>query len=88
MADISRRIMLGQEHLSSLRESHLQELAAQTRLDYVRVDSPSGFVEELHKEKYARRTPALSDLSWIPATLAFISLICAFILVPWRRSAV
>ena len=86
MPNIARRIALGQEHLSSLRENHLQELATQTGLDYVRIDSPLHFVENLRKEKYARRTPVLSDMGWIPATLAFISLVCCFIVVPWRKS--
>jgi mxaL protein len=88
MPNIARRIALGQEHLSSLREQHLQELATQTGLDYARIDSPSAFVDSLHMQKYARRTPVLSDMGWIPATLAFISLIYCFVVVPWRlRSA-
>lgn len=84
MPNIARRIALGQEHLSSLRERHLQELATQTGLDYVRIESPLEFVESLDIEKYARRTPVLSDMGWIPATLAFISLIYCFFVVPWR----
>lgn len=85
MANIARRIMLGQEHLSSLREDYLQELAAQTGLDYVRIDSPAKFVENLRKQKYARRTLVMSDMGWIPATLAFISLVNCFVVVPWRN---
>ena len=86
MANIARRIMLGQEHLSSLRENHLQELAAQTGLDYVRVDSPLKFVETLRNEKYARRTPVLSDMGWIPATLAFVCLSYCLVVMPWRNN--
>lgn len=85
MANIARRIALGQEHLSSLQEVHLRELAMQTRLDYVRVDSPSKFVESLLNEKYARRTPMLSDMGWIPATLSFVCLIYCLVFVPWRN---
>lgn len=85
MPNIARRIALGQEHLSSLREKHLQELATQTGLDYVRIDSPSQFVENLRTQKYARRTPVLSEMGWIPAMLAFVSLIYCFVVVPWRR---
>ena len=85
LASIARRIALGQEHLSSLREIHLNELATQTGLDYVRVDSPSKFVKILRKERYARRTPVLSDMGWIPATLAFACLIYCFVVVPWRN---
>jgi len=87
MANISRRIMLGQEHLSSLRENHLQELAAQTGLDYVRIESPLQFVENLRNEKYARRTPMLSDMGWIPASLAFMSLFYCFVVIPRKKSA-
>ena len=85
MANIARRVALGQEHLSSLQEDHLRELAMQTGLDYVRVDSPSNFVESLLNEKYARRTPILSDVGWIPATLAFVCLIYGLVVVPWRN---
>ncbi len=85
LASIARRIALGQEHLSSLREIHLNALATQTGLDYVRVESPSNFVESLRKERYARRTPVLSDMGWIPATLAFACLIYCFVVVPWRN---
>lgn len=84
MANIARRIMLGQEHLSSLQEDHLRELAMQTGLDYVRVDSPSTFVESLLDDKYARRTPVLSDFGWIPATLAFFCLIYGLVVMPSR----
>jgi len=69
------------------KENHLQELAEQTGLNYVRIDSPSHFVENLRKEKYARRTPVLSDMGWIPATLAFGCLIYCFVVVPWRSAS-
>ena len=78
MANVARRIALGQEHLSSLRETYLQELATQTGLDYLRIDSPARFVEGLRQREYARRTPVLTDLGWIPATLAFICLLYCF----------
>lgn len=86
MPNIARRIALGQEHLSSLRENHLQELAVQTGLDYVRIDSLLEFVGSLGMGKYARRTPVMSDMGWIPAALAFVSLVYCFVVVPWRES--
>lgn len=82
MADVARRIALGQEHLSSLRENYLQELATQTGLDYLRIDSPSDFIRGLRQDAYARRTPVVSDLGWIPATLAFVCLTYCFVLQP------
>lgn len=83
MADVARRIMLGQEHLSSLREPHLRELAARTGLDYVRLDSASTFVEKLHKETYARRIPVETATGWLPASLAFACLVHCLIAIPW-----
>ncbi len=82
MTDIAGRIALGQEHLSSLRENHLRELARQTGLDYARIESPSGFIRGLRQESYARRTPVTSDMGWIPATLALTCLTYCFVLQP------
>lgn len=86
MANIARRIALGREHLSSLREPHLQELALQTGLDYVRADSVQKLLEVLLAEKYARRTQVLSAVGWFPAMLALASLVYCFIVVPWREN--
>ena len=84
MPNVARRIALGQEHLSSIREPHLQELATQTGLDYARIESPSAFVDTLAVERYARRTPVLSDMGFIPASLAFLSLVYSFVVYPFR----
>ena len=85
MANIARRIALGQEHLSALREKYLQELAEQTGLDYVRVESPMNFVKRLQNENYAMQTRVLTDFGWIPATLAFACMIYSFVIAPWRN---
>ncbi len=82
MVDIARRIALDQEHLSSLREKYLRELATQTGLDYVRVDSPSEFMVSLRRPAYAERRAVETDLGWIPATLAFLCLTYCFVLLP------
>ena len=87
MADIARRIALGQEHLSSLRENYLQELATRTGLDYVRADSPSEFMASLRQDAYAGRRVIQTDLGWIPATLAFLSLMYCFVLLPHLNGA-
>lgn len=84
MANVARRIALGQEHLSSLREQYLQELANETGLDYIRVESPSQLVQSLRRDTYARRTPVSTDAGWMPATLAFIFLVYSFLLLPAR----
>lgn len=85
LGNLARRIALGQEHLSSLRETHLRDLAVQTGLDYVRIESTSGFVESLLQKKYARRTPVMFDMGWIPALFAFMSLVYCFVIIPWRN---
>ncbi|MCP4300840.1 MAG: VWA domain-containing protein [Gammaproteobacteria bacterium] len=82
MVDVARRIALGQEHLSSLRENYLQELATQTGLDYVRVESPSEFTASLRLKAYAGRRVVQTDLGWIPAILAFFCLTYCFVLLP------
>ena len=82
MADVARRIALGQEHLSALREQYLLELATQTGLDYVRVDSLESFTAALRQPAYARRTTADTDLGWIPASAAFACLMYCFVFLP------
>lgn len=85
LADVARRIMLGQEHLSSLREPHLQKLARQTGLDYVRIDSASTFAESLHNKTYARHIPVQTATGWVPATLALACLVYCLIALPWMH---
>ena len=84
LGNVARRIALGQEHLSSLREAYLQELASLTGLDYARVDSIPAFVQHLRQDQYARRTPVATDLGWIPATFAFLCLLYCFVAMPLR----
>ena len=85
MANIARRIALGQEHLSALREQHLQDLGNQTGLDYVRVASSTDFVENLLNERYAMRSRVSSDLGWVPASLALLCLMQGLVFTPWRN---
>lgn len=84
MVNIARRIALGQEHLSALREVYLQELAIRTQLDYERITSKEDFLAAMQQQKYARRTPVMSDIGWIPALLAFACLVYCFVIIPMR----
>lgn len=86
MVDISRRIAMGQEHLSALREGYLRELAITSGLDYFRVDSVEKLLRSLKRDSYGRRTAVATDLGWIPATLAFALLLYCFIVLPKRVS--
>ncbi len=84
MVDLSRRIALGQEHLSALHESYLQDLAVMSGLDYFHVDTVEDFLRSLKRDTYGRRTAVATDLGWIPATLAFALLLYCFIVLPGR----
>jgi len=73
----------GTEHLSSLKESHLRELAALTGLRYVRLQS-STEVDELMRDDRTLRT--LSVPVDVRTTLAGIALVLiAFAIGPLRR---
>ncbi len=67
------------EHLSELRERYLQSLAAQLSLGYQRLGSESTLARTLLDRRCAHRTPAPTDLRWIPALLALL-------LLAWRYS--
>ncbi len=60
----------GAEHLSELREPHLQELARQVGFDYARLSSPESIARAMLDKRFARRAKAATDLYWIPALLA------------------
>jgi mxaL protein len=54
-ASSERSVAIGTEHLSSLKQAHLRELAALTGLDYVRLE-PSTDVAEVLQERRSSRT--------------------------------
>jgi len=68
-----------QEHLSSLREPHLQELAQQVGFQYARLARPSALSDALRDSRYAQRRPVATDLSWLPAIAALLLLIWRFL---------
>lgn len=67
------------EHLSSLREPHLQELAQRVGFEYVRLARPSGISEAMRDPRFAQRRPAATDLSWLPAIGALVVLVWRFL---------
>ncbi|MGQ4273744.1 vWA domain-containing protein [Terrihabitans sp. B22-R8] len=64
----------GNEHLSSLREPHLQALAAQTGLAYARLDSPASLVAAIAGATRERPVPTRIDMAPVPAVLALLTL--------------
>lgn len=78
----------GAEHLSSLREPHLQEVAHQVGFGYARLSSPESIARVMLDKRFARRDEARTDLYWIPALLALVLLAARFsplALRPGRR---
>lgn len=67
------------EHLSELRESYLQGLAAQLGLGYRRLDSPSALTRALLDRRCAHRIGTPTDIRWLPALVAFV-------LLTWRHA--
>src|SRR5882757_10149160 len=75
----------GAEHLSSLREPHLQEVAHQVGFGYTHLSSPETIARAMLDKRFARREKALTDLYWIPALLALVLLAARFSPVSLRR---
>lgn len=65
------------EHLSELREDHLQGLAKLMGLGYRRLDTPATLGAALLDPALARPEPVATDLRWLPALLALL-------LLAWR----
>jgi len=68
----------GLEHLSGLREQHLQTLAQRLQLDYVRLTDQSSLSKAMRDSRFARRRPVPTDLSWLAAALALVVLAVRF----------
>ena len=85
MSDVARRIAEGTEHLSSLRETYLQQLAGETRLEYFRPETPQQLADWLTRPTFADQKPVETDLRWLPGILATLSLLLAYVRLPSFR---
>ena len=65
----------GSEHLSSLREPYLMQLAKETGLAYRRLGSPADLIAALKDHALAQQQTVSADLAWIPALLALFCLV-------------
>jgi mxaL protein len=77
----------GAEHLSGLREPHLQEIAHQVGFEYARLNGPEAMARAMLDRRFARRELALTDLYWIPALGALLLLAARFSPLSLRRRA-
>lgn len=66
------------EHLSSLREGHLKQLAQDVQLDYRRLTDLQAMSEAMRDGRFARRAPQPTDVGWMAATLALLLLVIRF----------
>jgi mxaL protein len=72
------RGILGAEHLSALREPHLQQLAARAGYSYARLTDRDSISAAMRDERFIRRGSAPMDLYWIPAALALLLLVLRY----------
>lgn len=62
------------EHLSELREGHLQSLAKLVGVNYLRLNTPDALKTAMLDRSFAQYQAADTDLRWIPALLALLLL--------------
>ena len=67
------------EHLSSLREAHLRDVARLVGLNYLRLDAPDRLRAVMLDPRFARRHDEPTDVSWLPLSLALA------LMVWWAR---
>lgn len=68
----------GLEHLSGLREQHLQTIAQRLQLNYVRLTNQSSLSKAMHDSRFGRRRTVPTDLSSLAAALALVLLAVRF----------
>jgi mxaL protein len=66
------------EHLSGLREPHLQELAKRIGFGYARIADESSLSLAMRDPRLSRRRAVATDLDWLPAGLALLILAWRF----------
>jgi len=66
------------EHLSSLREGHLRQVAQEVGFEYRRLTSLQSMSDAMRDTRFARRTRQPTDIGWMAATLALLLLVIRF----------
>ena len=78
-SDLESRIRAGQEHLSSLKESYLQQLAQESLFDYVRLENGDQLAQHLLHAKFARQKVISTDIHWMFGLLALMLLLAGYL---------
>jgi mxaL protein len=68
----------GHEHLSSLHEAYLQELAHGLELSYYGLSSVEGLGDAMRRPGFARATVVDTDMRWLPAAAALAALLLLY----------
>jgi mxaL protein len=71
----------GTEHLSSLKQNYLQQLARETGLGYVRLTSPTDLAQTMSQNGLGHQRKVPTPISWFPALLALTGLVIYYL---WR----
>ena len=66
------------EHLSSVKEAYLKQLAQENGLNYARLTLPADFVNILSANHLAQSAAVPTAVGWIPALLALASLVMLY----------
>jgi mxaL protein len=66
------------EHLSSLREGHLRDLARQVGLDYARLNDQQSISTMMRDPRFARRSQQPQEVGWMAAAAALLLLAVRF----------
>jgi mxaL protein len=77
-AAAAQRLKSGAEHLSSLKEPHLRELASEAGLAYARLTTPESLLAALRRPELGRSRAVATDLRWGLAAIALLALTVAF----------
>ncbi|WP_119629000.1 VWA domain-containing protein [Methylocaldum marinum] len=76
--------VIGTEHLSSLKEDYLRQLADESGLVYRRLETAEELSADLTGPEFARFETVPADMRWLPAGLALAALMVLYGVLPFR----
>lgn len=77
-APFGAEAVMGNEHLSALREDYLRQLGGDSGLGYARLGAPEDLTALMMRPEFAETEPAPADLRPVPAILALLALLLAY----------
>lgn len=83
-APFGSELVIGTEHLSSLKEDYLRGLAEEAGLLYSRLENIEDLGRALQNPEFARFETVASDIRWLPVGLALAALVVLYGVLPFR----